>query len=174
VALITRYASHPAVKGMDQISLFPHAAALEVKATDDWQAQALLQTLERTWNETGPIAGEIRPDEQAGERPGPLTLGYLLERDHNGKPQKALLLGDGDFLANAYLGNGGNLDLGINLIRWLGGDQQLLDIPAKTAPDLRLEFSRTGGALLALGLLILLPLGLFGSGLFIWWRRRNR
>lgn len=174
MALITQYPDHPAVRGINQITLFPHAAALEQDPVEGWQPLPLLNTLERTWNETGPIEGEIRPDSAAGERAGPLAIGQLAERDLKGSKQKALVIGDGDFLANAYLGNGGNLDLGINLVRWLAGDDNLLDIPAKTAPDLRLELSEYTGLLIGLVFLLILPLGLFGTGLLIWWRRRNR
>jgi ABC-type uncharacterized transport system involved in gliding motility auxiliary subunit len=174
MALVTQYPQHPAVRGLDQISLFPHAAALSLQAPEGWSSQPLLQTLDRTWNETGPLEGEIRPDAEAGEHSGPLDLGLTLERQQGEKTQKLALIGDGDFLANAYLGNGGNLGLGLNLIRWLGGDEQLLDIPAKTAPDLSLQLSQIQGALLGLLFLILLPLGLIGTGSMIWWRRRNR
>jgi ABC-type uncharacterized transport system involved in gliding motility auxiliary subunit len=83
------------------------------------------------------------------------------------------VVGDGDFLSNSYLGNGGNLDLGLNLVRWLSGDDNLLDIPARTAPDSRLELSRTAGAAIGLGFLFILPLLLIATGLLIWWRRRR-
>lgn len=173
MALITQYPDHPAVASIDQISLFPHAAALQVEVPEGWFSQALLETLDRTWNETGPLQGEIRPDAEQ-EQAGPLTLGQVWQRQQEGKEQKLMVIGDGDFLANAYLGNGGNLNLGLNLIRWLSGDQQLLDIPAKTAPDLTLELTETGGALIGLLFLLLLPLGLIGTGFTVWWRRRNR
>lgn len=174
VALITAYPDHPAVGRIDQVTLFPHAAALAVEAPEGWTGLKLLETQPRTWNETGPIKGKIQPDADIGEVAGPLSLAYLLERNVKNRPQRVMVIGDGDFLSNAYLGNGGNLNLGINLVRWLSGDDKLLDIPAKTAPDLTLELSRTWAAILTLGFLVLLPLLLFGSGIAIWWRRRNR
>jgi ABC-type uncharacterized transport system involved in gliding motility auxiliary subunit len=82
-------------------------------------------------------------------------------------------LGDSDFLANTYLGNGGNLQLGINMFRWLGGDDKLLNIPARTAPDRTLELSNTASAIISLGFLFLLPILLLAAGLLVWWRRRN-
>lgn len=174
VALITAYPDHPAVGSLSQVSLFPHAAGLEAKAPEGWNGSALLETLERTWNETGPLSGQIQHDADAGEKAGPLTIAYLFDRQVKEKGQRVLVMGDGDFLSNAFLGNGGNLNLGVNLIRWLSGDERLLDIPAKTSPDLSFEASQAAGAILALGFLIVLPLALFGAGFLIWWRRRNR
>lgn len=174
VALITAYPDHPAVGSLSQVSLFPHAAGLEAKTPEGWESTALLETLDRTWNETGPLSGQIQQDEGTGEKAGPLAIAHLFDRKVKEKGQRVLAMGDGDFLSNAFLGNGGNLNLGVNLIRWLTGDEQLLDIPAKTAPDLSLELSQIAGAILAIGFLILLPLALFGTGFLIWWRRRNR
>jgi ABC-type uncharacterized transport system involved in gliding motility auxiliary subunit len=104
---------------------------------------------------------------------GPLTIGVALEREVNGKEQRILVIGDGDFLSNAFLGNGGNLDLGINLIRWLSSDDQLLNIPARTAQDTRLELSPVMGALIGIGFLLVLPILFLGAGVVIWLRRRN-
>ncbi len=97
MALITQYPDHPAVGGIDQISLFPHAAALKVEETEGWAVTTLLQTLDRTWNETGELKGEIRPDAE-GEQPGPLSIAQLWQREREGKAQKLVVIGDGDFL----------------------------------------------------------------------------
>ncbi len=173
MAIVNQYPDHPAVSGIGQISLFPHAAALTAEPPEGWSLSPVLQSHERTWNETGKREGEIRPDAE-GEQPGPLNLGLAFTREQNGQRQKVLVLGDGDFLANAYLGNGANLNLGLNLIRWLSGDEALLDIPAKTAPDTQLNLSQAQGIVIALVFLILLPIGLLITGARVWWRRRHR
>ncbi|HEC15847.1 MAG TPA: hypothetical protein ENI99_04630 [Sedimenticola sp.] len=177
VALVTRYPRHPALRGFDLLTLFPHAAALRAE-NSRWQATPLLSTLPRSWNETGPIKGEISRDGALGEQAGPLHIGIALTRkigsDTGTREQRLLVLGDGDFLSNAFLGNGGNLDLGLNLVRWLSREESMLNIPAKTAPDLSLNLSRTATAVIGFGFLAALPLGLITSGLLIWWRRRRR
>ncbi len=88
--------------------------------------------------------------------------------------QRILVVGDGDFLANAYLGNGGNLDLGLAMVNWLLHDDVLVQVPAKAAPDRSLALSRTASALIGVGFLLVLPLGLIGTGVLIWWRRSRR
>ena len=117
---------------------------------------------------------QIKQEDDAGEKPGPLNIALLFTRKEGEKDQRIVIFGDGDFISNAYLGNGANLNLGLNLVRWLSGDEKLLDIPAKTAPDLTLELSQFAGTAIAITLLILMPLGLFGTGFYIWWRRRNQ
>jgi len=177
MALVPRYPQHPATQGFELLTLYPHATALTAE-NSQWQITPLLTTLPRTWNETGPIKGEISRDRTQGEQPGPLHIGIAFSREltHDGitRQQRLLIIGDGDFLSNAYLGNGGNLNLGLNLIRWLTREESMLNIPAKTAPDLNLDLSRTATLIIGFGFLAVLPFGLFASGLFIWWRRRRR
>ncbi|MGD2083876.1 MAG: GldG family protein [Chromatiales bacterium] len=174
VALVTEYPRHPATAGLERLTLFPRASALEIDPPDGWEASALLPTLERTWNETGGLEGAPGIDPDLGERAGPLVIGYALERKADETAQRALVLGDGDFLSNAFLGNVGNLDLGLNLVRWVAGEDQLLDIPAKTARDLDLQLSRIALAVIGFGFLLVLPLGFAAAGATVWWRRRRR
>jgi len=173
IAVATNYPAHPAVANFRLVTLYPYAAALAVTPKDNWQAEPLIVTLPRTWNETAPIKGEVMRNPELGERAGPLTLGYSLSREINGQSQRVIVIGDGDFLSNTYVGNGGNLDLGINLLRWLSKDDQLLDIPARERADQQLQLSPMQGAIIGLGFLLALPLALFAAGGIIWWRRRR-
>jgi len=172
IAVVSRYPDHPALRHFDRISLFPRAAALADTPKDGWRKIPLLQTQAPAWNETGAIRGQVSRDPALGEQAGPLTLGLAITREQNPQ-QRLLLIGDGDFLSNAFLGNAGNLDLGLTLVRWLTRDDDLVQIPAHTASDLSLELPVNAGLAIGLGFLILLPLGLMLVGLSIWWRRRN-
>ncbi|HET7570404.1 MAG TPA: DUF4350 domain-containing protein [Gammaproteobacteria bacterium] len=87
--------------------------------------------------------------------------------------QRVVVIGDGDFLANAYLGNGGNLDLGLNIFNWLSGNDNFIDINVPPAPDKHLVLSQVGQSLLGAGFLIALPLLLLLYGGLIWFRRRR-
>ncbi len=84
------------------------------------------------------------------------------------------MFGGGDFLSNAFLGNGGNLDLGMNIINWTANEDAQISVPPRTAPDLNLNLSPNAQIAITLGFLLLLPLFLVGNGVFIWWRRRRR
>ncbi|HEY9198062.1 MAG TPA: DUF4350 domain-containing protein [Gammaproteobacteria bacterium] len=195
--LVTEYPAHPITRELRLMSLFPRTAALEWNRKEGWDGQPILSTLERAWTETGELSGEIRFDAGGEERAGPLDIGFAFTRPRNTDAQNAdapdagsadtetgtdasvaeqrvIVIGDGDFLSNAYLGNGGNTDLGLNLVNWLSNDDDFIAIRAKTAPDQSLNLSTAAQTTIALGFLIVLPLALIGSGLFIWLRRRKR
>ena len=142
-----------------------------------------MTTSEHSWSETGVLAGEIDFD-ASKDMPGPLTLGVGITRalddgeasEHAELPlreQRVVVVGDGDFLSNAYIGNGGNLNLGMNIINWLSRDDQLLSIPARTAPDSSLDLSKTDSVIIGFGFLLVLPLLLLATGLVIWLKRRK-
>lgn len=105
--------------------------------------------------------------------PGPVTLAAALERNVEDRTQRVVVVGGGAFLANAYVGLGGNLDFGINLVEWLKGDDPLIAIQPKAAMDATLNLSKTAAAIIAYGFLLGLPLVFFVTGGVVWWRRRN-
>ena len=184
-AIVSQYPQHPLTTDFSGITLFPQARGINLKPKDDWQYTVLLQTLPRAWSETGELAGQIQFDAKQ-DLPGPINIAVAMTRDVTTpaedmknetavkKQQRLLIVGDGDFLSNTYLGNGGNLKLGLNMVNWLVHDDRFIAIPAKTSPDINIELSSTAKAVIALGFLILLPLLLGGTGTVIWLRRRRR
>ena len=179
-ALVAEYPNHPVTQQIDTLTLFPRARALQFHGEQsDWQAVPLLVTQARSWNEIGELEGKISQGDQAGEIAGPLTLGYSLERslqneDGSLRTQRVIVSGDADFLSNQYLGNGGNLELGLNMFNWLSHDDTLISISPRSAVDTRLELSNSSQLIIALTFLLLLPLALLGAGIRIWLLRRRR
>lgn len=173
MALVPRYPEHPATRSFDLTSLFPQAAAIEAVEKGDWVATPLLSTLPNSWNETGSIRGQVNRDPELGEQAGPLPVGIAFTREHQGHQQRLMVSGDGDFLSNTFLGNGGNLDLGLNLVRWLSREERLVDIPSRISPDRTFDLPPAAGSFIGLVFLILLPTGLLLTGTLVWWRRRR-
>lgn len=187
-ALVADYPPHPITRGFQQMTMFPSAAALGRNDQSDFEKEPILNTLQRSWTETGPIEGKIAYDADKGERQGPLDLGYALTRQIQPQDpappeakseaktpteQRILVLGDGDFLSNTYLGNGGNLELGLNMVQWLSRGDALINIPARIAPDRKLQLSPLASGAIAVGFLFVLPMLLIGTGALIWFKRRG-
>jgi ABC-type uncharacterized transport system involved in gliding motility auxiliary subunit len=179
-ALVADYPRHPITQDIDSLSLFPQAQALEFNGEGKfWQQRSFLMSSDASWNETGDMAGDLFNGDNDDETPGPLKIGITLtashETDNNAlSEQRIAIVGDADFLSNRYLGNGSNLELGLNLANWLSHDDNLIAISPRAAPDTRLELSQTQQIIIGLGFLLILPLSLFGAGLTIWLKRRNR
>jgi len=179
-ALVANYPRHPVTQGSDSLSLFPQAQALEYHGeTNTWQQRSFLLSSDASWNETGSISGEVFKGDNDDETPGPLDIGMTLSASHEPDDaaqfeQRIAIVGDADFLSNRYLGNGSNLEIGLNLMNWLSHDDNLISISPRAAPDTLLELSQTQQIIIGLGFLLILPLLLFGSGLTIWLKRRNR
>jgi ABC-type uncharacterized transport system involved in gliding motility auxiliary subunit len=171
--VIARYGQHPAVRGFGLTTLFPEAAALTHTERKGWRAEVLLDTAPAAWAESGARQGEPRYD-PGRDLAGPLTLALALTREIEDREQRVIVVGDGDFLSNSFLGNGGNLDLGMNLVNWVIRDDAYINIPARSAPDVSLDLSHTAQLVIAVGFLFVLPLALVGGGVAVWWRRRKR
>ena len=177
VVAITRYGAHPATRNFNLITVFPGAAAISVGTPDGWESSPLLLTTGQSWSETESIDRQARPD-RADEASGPLQIGLALSRPRNDSQgaaqQRVVIIGDGDFLANNYLVNAGNLQLGLNLINWLAGDHDFIDIPATTAPDLVFSLSGARSLVVAFVPLAVMPVALLAAGFFVWRLRRSR
>jgi ABC-type uncharacterized transport system involved in gliding motility auxiliary subunit len=172
--VVTKYGSHPVVRGFGGNTVFPQAAGVSLNAPEGWQGAVLMDTRPASWSETGSVDGPIQFDKGRDIR-GPLNLAVALTRTlDNKREQRVIVVGDGDFLANTYLPNGGNLELGMSLTNWLSQDDAFVNIPVKTARDRSLDLSRGGQLAIVAVFLALLPITLIGSGVWIWLRRRKR
>lgn len=182
MTLISEYPFHDITRNLNKLTLFPQTRGIVINENERWLGKAFLQSLPRSWSEAGELAGTVKFNADTDTK-GPLTIGVVLttkpafdEADNEPaiKQQRIVVIGDGDFLSNSYLGNGGNLDLGINIVNWLSHDDRFVAIAAKTAPDIHLELTPIQQGIIAFGFLIILPLGMAASGTAIWLRRRKR
>ncbi|NOT86470.1 MAG: GldG family protein [Methylococcaceae bacterium] len=164
---------HAITKNLETMTLFPTSAALSTTASP-YTPVKLLNSSAEAWNETGELNALINFDVAKSEQMGPLTLGLALTRKFAGKQQRIVVMGDGDFLSNAYIHNVGNLDLGLRLIKWLSFDDNIIDVPARMAPDNRLQLTPLSIAVIGFGFLMILPLILAISGWWIWRQRKKR
>ena len=175
------YPPHSITRGFTLTTLYPQVSALALVSQSDWAVHSFLRSSAQSWTEFHPIdnskPSDIRFDANAGELKGPLDFGFALSRlspSPDKSEQRAVVIGDGDFLSNTFLGNGGNRALGERVFDWLLGDDKLVDLPPRGAPDRLLQMSQNDLDMVSLGFVLVLPLLLLLIGGLIVWRRRRR
>jgi ABC-type uncharacterized transport system involved in gliding motility auxiliary subunit len=169
-ALGTGYPPHAVTRNFDLISVFPDARALSVDQNKEWETHTLVEGAARGWVSDH---GKSTSFDKNRDIPGPANLAITLQRSINDREQRIIVVGNGAFLANIYSGNGGNLDLGINMVNWLANEERLITIQPRAAKDGKLILSKRQLSTISTSFLILLPLALAAIGLLLWRRRRH-
>jgi ABC-type uncharacterized transport system involved in gliding motility auxiliary subunit len=171
-AVATSYGNHPITAAFRYNTLFPYARQIGVSESDDWKVSPLVEVAQRGWVEMGPL-DEKPTFDKARDLPGPATIATALERTVGDRQQRVVVVGNGAFLSNTYLGNGGNLQLGVAILNWLTAEDTLVALDARPAPDSRLDIGQMTLYSVAVGFLLGLPLLFVVTGGTIWWRRRR-
>ncbi len=173
MAIGANYSRHAITNNFRLNTLFPFARQIGVSDGKEWRTTRLLEVAPRGWLEMGKLDDKVSLD-QGVDVPGPINIAVALERNIEAITQRVVVVGNGNFLGNTFVGNGGNLDLGINMVNWLAGDDGLITIQPRPSPDSGLELGQGAQYLILFGFLIALPLLYIATGTYIWWRRRNK
>jgi len=166
------YSRHPITGSFRINTLFPGARQIGHSDRDEWRATPLVDVAQRGWVETGKLDEKLAFDKDR-DVPGPVNIATAFERTINDRQQRIVVVGNGNFLSNTFLGNGGNLQLGLATVNWLSGDDKLITIPPRPAGDTRLDITQNTLYAIAFVFLLVLPLGFALTGVFVWWRRRR-
>lgn len=203
IMLATDYPPHPINQDLFEITLFPFAGALMGVEGSGWAQQPFITSRPLAWLETGALEGELSYDEDEGDAAGPFMIGIAMERDapnaeaEDNSPeagddsealiekleadknkkvakQRVAVVADADFLANGFVGNLGNLQLGLNIIQWLANRDEQISVHIPPAPDNKLFLAPWAPTLFGLVFVLALPVLLVGIGVSRWWLRRRR
>ncbi|MBI5626144.1 MAG: GldG family protein [Nitrosomonadales bacterium] len=171
------YPPHAITRNFNLITAFPSARPLIWNENPDWQHHVLVEVATRGWvsrNATGINASKDKPrfDKQR-DTPGPANIAITMQRHINDRDQRIVVVGNGAFLSNSFAGNGGNVDLGVNMVNWLAGEEHLITLQPRAAKDSNLTLGKMQLNIISIGFLLGLPLMLAGIGGFIWWKRRK-
>jgi len=179
VAFANQYGEHAITKTFMLRTLFPEARMVEAHGNDDngWEVSRLIEVAANGWLETGAVDGKQTYDEKKDIK-GPINIAVALERKYGKKGQRVIVVGNGNFLSNTFMSNGGNLDLGVNMVNWLAGDDRLITIQPKPLRDVNVNIPTTAwGRFVAMavffGFRLVLPIALLIAGVVIWWKRRK-
>lgn len=179
VAFASLYGEHAITKNFMLRTLFPEARQVDAKDSfeNGWEVSKLVEVAPNGWLENGKIGKKVSFDDKEDVR-GPINIAVALERKYGKKGQRVVVFGNANFLSNTFITNGGNLDLGVNVINWLTGDDNLITIQPMVQKDINMTIPSTGmGALVALvigyGFQIILPVLFLILGFVIWFKRRK-
>jgi len=171
-ALGAGYPPHAVTHNFNLITVFPYARAIGWEENTEWQHATLVEAAPRGWVSSRTVQGKPRFDKN-NDVPGPVNVALALQRDINDREQRIVIVGSGSFLANAYSGNGGNMDFGVNMVNWLSNEEKLISLQPRAVKDGAVNLSKTQLGLIGGGLLIALPLLLVLVGGVMWWKRRR-
>ncbi len=171
-ALGAGYPPHPLTRNFNLITVFPSARALSWEENKGWRYSRLVDAAPRGWVSSNVIQNKPQFNKST-DIPGPATIALTLQRELNDREQRIVVVGNGSFLANAYSGNGGNMDLGINMVNWLCNEDRLITLQPRAVRDSQIQLSNTELALIGGGFLFILPALMLLTGGLLWRRRRR-
>jgi ABC-type uncharacterized transport system involved in gliding motility auxiliary subunit len=197
VPVAASYPAHPITQDFALMTAFPLARSISPISggANGRSAQTVIETSPRSWAETN--LAQLRADtpaelnEQQGDKPGPVSIaaaasapatdapttpGDAAKAKNGEEPKKPesrfAVIGDSDFAANSVLGISGNRDLFLNAVNWLAQQENLISIRPRQAADRRLTMTAGQQNMVFWLSIVVLPLAVFGTGIYTWWRRR--
>ena len=181
VSFASLYGEHPITTNFMLRTLFPEAHQVSAKGTDDngWKVSNLVEVAPNGWLASKKLAKEAKPVfDEKNDKKGPINIGVALERTYGKKGQRVVVMGNANFLSNTFITNGGNLDLGVNIVNWLAGDDSLITIQPMPLKDINVTIPDTNTARIVAwtvfhGFQYFIPLGFMVAGFFFWWLRRK-
>ena len=150
-----------------------------VSYENGWEVSDLIEVAPNGW-----LSSEKKPSDDKlifdpkFDKKGPINIAVALMRKYGEKGQRVVVVGNASFLSNYFITSGCNLDLGINIVNWLAGDDQLINIQTMPLKDVNVTIPGDDqGRLIAWTIFHLfqyfIPLGLFILGFWVWFKRRK-
>ena len=181
IASASSYGEHAITRNFMLGTRFSNAHEVNAKGTLDngWEVSKLIEVSPNGWLESSQVMTNQKPSfDKSKDKAGPINIAVALQRVYGKKGQRVVVVGNGNFLSNTFITNGGNLDLGINMINWLSGDDNLISIqpmPLKdvnvTIPDNQMSFIIAWTVFHSFEYFI--PIGFFALGILFWFKRRK-
>ena len=181
VSFASLYGEHAITTNFMLRTLFPEAHEVTAHGNDDngWKVSNLVEVAPNGWLTSEKLAKDIKPVfNEKKDKKGPINIGVALERTYGKKGQRVVVMGNGNFLSNTFITNGGNLDFGVNMMNWLAGDDKLITIQPMPLKDINMTIPDTdSGRIIAWtvfhGFQYFIPLGMMIAGFYLWWKRRK-
>ncbi|MBI3317497.1 MAG: Gldg family protein [Candidatus Omnitrophica bacterium] len=181
VPLVSQYVNqHPVTAEFNEPTFFPVARSVQ-PSTDPrpgFEVTPLAFTSEQSWAERNLV--ELEKGEAAfqpeSDLTGPLVIAVSVQARTENPPEekgRMIVVGDSDFLTNAYLELSGNKSLALHMVQWLVRDERFISIQARHPEFKPLFLTREQNGLLLAVNLLLLPAGVLLAGAIYLTSRRK-
>jgi ABC-type uncharacterized transport system involved in gliding motility auxiliary subunit len=170
--LVTGYdQSIPITKDFSIMTFYPLTCSISpAEEKGGYTIKELLKTSKSSWAETELQQGQASFDE-GKDKPGPVTIAVLIEKEVGDKKTGIALFGDSDFVKNGYWNNKGNADLFLNTINYLAEEEDLISIRPKEIDDRRVTLTQADVKTLFYLVVIAIPVLVIIAGVVLYIRR---
>jgi ABC-type uncharacterized transport system involved in gliding motility auxiliary subunit len=182
--LVSTYGTHPVTKDFKERTVFPMSRAVQADAAGKPGVSAIeiVKSSPSAWAESDVEGvfkrGEAAQDDKDVKGPVPLSVAVTGKHKEMGFDKegetKLIVVGDADFASNQFFGQLFNRDLVLNMMAWLGGEEQQISIRPRAIQASRAQLGpEETRRIFYLSVLVLPELLLF-LGLTVWWRRSTK
>ncbi len=178
IPLVTEYADHPITKRFRVATFLPITRTVRMasEVPEGVEVTELARTTQGSWAETNlKKLEEGKADlEPETDLVGPVSVAAAVQIEEIPKGGRVVVVGDSDFVTNAYLKASGNKDFSLNLVQWLVKDDRWISIRAKRPRFEPLFLKKNQSVGVAIFTVVGLPLTALAAGSIGIWRRRRR
>ncbi len=190
--LASTYGTHPVTKDFNQRTVFPMVRAVQADAAGKPGVSAveLVKSSPSSWAESD-VEGVFKRGEAAlaeadsggdvkSDIKGPVSLAVAVTGKHKEMgfdkegETKLIVVGDADFASNQFFGQLFNRDLVLNMMAWLGGEDQQISIRPRAIEASRTQLGPDETRRIFYLSVLVLPELLLFLGLTVWWRRSTK
>ncbi|MDG1929158.1 MAG: Gldg family protein, partial [Nitrospinaceae bacterium] len=188
--VVNQYSAHDITSEFVLPTIFPIIQSVKAIPRSKIETIELLKTSVNSWGESNFESGDVKFDADT-DLQGPVSVAVVATKllrpeegahDENEEPQEhkikqpkgtLVVIGDSDFSNNRYSNFSGNGDFFLNTVSWLAEEENLISIRPKEKRNSPIHLTSSwGSAIFILGILIF-PGIVAGTGIRIWWRRRD-
>lgn len=173
--------NHEITRDSKQLTLFPISTPVEKteKIPEGETVTSLFSSSSRSL-ETD-LQGDKVKVNQATDKKGPLSLAVAVSAPLKKKEEsekvpelRLVVVGDSDFATNQARQFGMNADLFQNMLSWLAQEEDLIAIRPKSTSESQFDITEQRSRVINLASIVIAPLLMFISGIWVWISRRRR
>lgn len=185
LTIVPQYGYHDITNKLSEQKLIvamPGAMALASATADQtggFKTSSLLKTSDQGYAKSNlaPFTGNSRITQDTikktdADLKGPVDLAFAVTTQED-KP-KAVVIGNGIFLRDDWIGEQSNRDFALNSVNWLNEQKEMVTIrPREEKAPQQVYIALSKQKLIFWGTVAAFPLAFLALGGFVWWRRRK-